>query len=133
VTGGTPEPGEAHTGPPAPRMVERLLFGGAVVGSAVVLFAPTVPGPPLFPYADLVIHLLVFGALGLTGARVGIPAPGLLVALAAYAGSSELVQQTLLPERSGSWRDLAADLVGAGVGVLVATRWSSRAGRRARQ
>ena len=45
----------------------------------------------------------------------------------AYAVGSEVVQHTLLPDRSGDWTDVVADLVGAAVGLLLARARRSRA------
>jgi len=88
--------------------------------SAVVLFVPSPPSPPPFPYADTAIHLVLFAALALSGRRAGVAELAMAVALAAYAGASEVVQAAVLPGRSGSWADVSADLVGAALGLLVA-------------
>lgn len=106
---------------------DRLVFAGVLGVSAVVLFAPSPPGPALFPYADTAIHAALFAALGWSGRRAGAAEPVVAVALVAYAGASELVQAGVLPERSGSWLDFGADLVGGALGLLAA-----RAHRRAR-
>lgn len=120
------EPGPAAS--PARRLLDVGLLAGAIAVSAVVLFWPTTPGPPLFPYADKIIHALVFATLALTAARVGLPVRALAFALVAYAVGSEVVQHTLLPGRSGDWTDALVDLVGAAAGLLLASRSRSPGG-----
>lgn len=99
---------------------DRLLFAAVLAASAVVLFVPSPPTPALFPYADTVVHLVLFAALGLSGRRAGVTELTMALALAVYAGTSEVVQTTLLTGRSGSWADVGADLAGAAVGLLAA-------------
>jgi hypothetical protein len=107
--------------------LDRVVFGGAVAVSMVVLFAPTTGGLPLFPYADKVVHAATFGLLGWTGSRVGLPPWPLFTGLVAYAIGSEVVQATLLPDRSGDPTDVLADVAGAAAALLVA---AARARRR---
>jgi len=111
---------------------DRLVFGAVAAASVVVLFVPTAPGVPPFPYADKVIHLLLFTALAWTACRAGLGVRACVLGLVAYAALSELVQAILLPSRSGSWLDLAADVLGVGLGIalnIVLDRAVSRAGR----
>jgi VanZ family protein len=103
-----------------PRRADQAIFGVVMLLSAVILFWPTVPGPPLFPYADKVIHFLLFAALAWTGARAGLPVVAVAIGLTAYASLSEVIQGALLPGRSGSWSDLAADLLGVALGLIAA-------------
>ena len=82
-----------------------------------VLFAPD-PGAPRtgLPGADKAVHLLLFALLALTARLRFGPARGVLAGLVAYAVLSEVVQATLLAQRSGDVQDLVADLVGVAVG-----------------
>ena len=94
----------------------------AVVVSLVVLFAPSGVGTPVFPGADKVVHLLLFAALAATTRwRFGAAAAA-LGAVAGYAVLSEVLQATVLADRSGDAYDVAADLLGAVGGWLLARR-----------
>ena len=110
------------------RWADRGLFVAALAGSAFVLLWPSAPGPPLFPYADKLVHVLVFLALAWTGRRAALPVRPLAVGLLAYAVASEVIQHSLLPGRSGDWTDVVADLVGATAGLVLARR-PAQAGR----
>jgi len=92
-----------------------------------VLFDPNPAGNGLGPPgADKLIHLTLFALLaGTTRWRFG-PARPLVVAVAAYAGLSELVQALWLVHRSGDVRDLVADLLGVALGWALAGRWTAR-------
>jgi VanZ family protein len=71
---------------------------------------------------------LIFLALALTGYRVGFTLRALAIALVLYAIGSELFQHLLLPERSGDWTDVVADLIGATAGLAIArSRRATRA------
>lgn len=103
-------------------LVDRMLFGAVVVTSLVVLFAPTAGGLPLFPYADKMVHLVLFAALAWSGRKAGLPVLPLAAGLMAYAVLSEVIQATVLPERGGEWTDVAADLIGITAGMLAGSR-----------
>ncbi|GAB7193597.1 hypothetical protein NUM3379_43070 [Kineococcus sp. NUM-3379] len=108
-------------------------FAVAVLVSLVVLFAPRAGGAGSVPHLDKVVHAAVFGLLTGTGVwrfgrREAVLAGGVV-----YAVLSEVVQHTLLPERSGDVADVVADVVGAVLGVVVAARVvAGRAGHRGR-
>jgi VanZ family protein len=90
--------------------------------SLYVLFAPEAGGTALFPGSDKVVHLALFALLaGTTRWRFG-PAGPALAAVVAYAVLSEVVQATLLRDRSGDVYDVVADLLGVAVGWLLARR-----------
>ena len=90
--------------------------------SLYVLFAPQQGGPTLFEGSDKVVHLGLFALLAATTRwRFGARAAG-LVAVAAYAVGSELVQGLLLAQRSGDADDVLADLLGAALGWVAARR-----------
>ena len=87
--------------------------------SLYVLFTPRAGGESLFPYADKVVHFVLFALLAATTRwRFGTG----LWAVVAYAVLSEVVQGLLLSTRSGDAYDVVADLLGAGLGWLVAAR-----------
>ncbi len=76
------------------------------------------------PWADKLVHAVMFGTLALAWWRVYQPRPwapwmafGIVIALSIL---SELMQ-TLLPKRSAEWSDLLADAIGALImlGVLI--------------
>lgn len=96
-------------GPVWPRTLALLL---AVALSVVVLFAPSPAGPSGFPHADKVVHALVFGLLTAAAVRRFGQARPVLLAAAAYAVGSELVQGMLLPGRQADPVDVLADLAG---------------------
>ncbi|HRW17389.1 MAG TPA: VanZ family protein [Dermatophilaceae bacterium] len=98
----------------------RLVVWTVVAVHLVALYWPRVEVPLDVPaLSDKVAHLLLFGvpvALAMAALRRPWPVVGLL---AVHAPVSEWLQATLLPGRSGDWRDAVADLVGVAVGVLV--------------
>lgn len=106
-----------------PARVARTAVGlGAALAVAVHLLAlywpvVTVAGPVV--WTDKVVHLVLFAvptyAVGLALRRIGPVA----LAFAAHAVLSEVIQQTLLPGRSGDVWDAVLDLVGVLVGVLL--------------
>lgn len=106
--------------PTAPLLRDRVVFAAVVLASVVVLFVPSTPGPPLFPYADKVIHLVLFAALTWSGRRAGFSEVQLVAALVGYAALSELVQAVALRNRSGGYWDLVADVLGVALGLLAA-------------
>lgn len=87
------------------------------------LYSPEGPAAGMsFPGADKIGHAAMFAAVVLTALRAGLPV-GWVVGLAgAHAALSEVVQHVLLPDRSGDWADLVADLVGVALAALLA-RW----------
>lgn len=101
----------------------------ALAAQAVVLYAPRQPGPVPFVHADKVVHVGVFlvpAVLALLAGFRGRVVVGLLVA---HAVVSEVVQARLLPGRSGDPADVLADVVGVGVGLLLALAADRRAAR----
>ncbi len=131
-------PSDGGAGVPGARPASRLwwtLLVGAVLVQCVVLYAPSGPGTSPFPDADKVVHVLVFLVPVAVALGVGVARWAVVTLFAGHAVVSELVQASLLPGRSGDWRDVVADLVGIGLGVAVwwlaggSGRWSG--GRRA--
>jgi len=109
----------------------RVLLAVAVAGQLLVLYWPRpVPAGGL-PYLDKAVHLAVFAAVATTGLRARVlPAPWLIGLLALHAVVSEALQASVLPARSGDPWDVVADLVGVGVGSLVAAALARASWRR---
>ena len=101
-----------HRGP------SRAAFVLVVLVSLGVLFAPADDVPAALPGVDKLVHLLLFGALALTGRWAAIRTPVLAVGLAAYGAVSEVLQALTPLARSGSVADLLADVAGIAVGLV---------------
>jgi len=112
------------------RRLLLVLLVLAVLGQLVVLYLPSDPGPLPFPQADKGVHLTVFLLPALLGLLAGLPPRWVVGALAVHAVLSEVVQGLLLPDRSGDPLDTLADLVGVGLGVLLARAVGLRLGAR---
>lgn len=104
----------------------RLLFGLFVVVQLVVLYWPRAVSPPGGLPWDKLVHAAVFGLVAWSGVRAGVPAGWLAGLLFGHAVLSELVQDRLLPHRSGDPGDAVADLVGTLLGLLAAVRTGRR-------
>ena len=103
------------------RVLWRSAFLFACVVNLVGVYAPAQPGPSVsLPYADKVAHVLLFAAVAWTGRKVGLRALVLGIVLGLHAVTSEILQGTLLPERSGDPFDVLANLVGIGLGLALA-------------
>ncbi len=111
--------------------LRRTAFAGAVVLNLVVLLAPDPDAPGSgVPGLDKVVHAGVFALLTAAGLAVGLAARWFVPAVLAWAALSEVIQATLLPARSGDWRDLVADAVGVAVGVAAVRAVAARRARR---
>ena len=103
-----------------------MAFGVVAVLSLVVLFAPSGDGAAPFPQSDKLVHATLFLLLAWSARRcfgAGLP---VLLAVAAYAPLSEVLQGVLLPDRDGNAYDVLADLVGTAAGWLLAARSRTR-------
>lgn len=119
----TSEEGEEDREWPGGYWLTALAIALAV--QLVVLYAPRGGGAPPFPNADKIAHATIF-ALPVLFALLARLRTGLVVGVAAlHAPVSELIQWTLLPHRDGDVWDAVADLVGVGLGWLLA-RWLGR-------
>ncbi len=91
------------------------------VAVVVVVFLVPVPTLPIWvPHQlDKMVHFGIFLGFALLLHLDRRPTLGLtLLVSLVFAGAIELVQ-SLLPYRSGDWRDFAAGAAGAGVGVVL--------------
>lgn len=100
----------------------RLVLASSVLLQLVVLYWPrTVSLRGGFPW-DKVAHVVVFGAVVLAGRWAGLRERPLWVVLAVHAALSEVLQAWALPGRSGDVWDVAADLAGTGLAILLLHR-----------
>jgi VanZ family protein len=83
----------------------------------LVLYLPRTPGVPAPPGTDLLVHAGVFGLVTWTARLAGLPVRWVVAALLAHALLSEVVQETVLPARSGDPVDLVADVLGVAIGA----------------
>ncbi|MGB7962553.1 MAG: hypothetical protein WCF12_06275 [Propionicimonas sp.] len=99
------------------------LAGLAVAVQLLALYLPGSPDQPLelpfLPGADKVAHAFLFAVpvylVGRLTARVGVVAVG----FALHAVLSELIQGRIVPYRDADVWDVAADLVGIGLAVVL--------------
>ena len=75
------------------------------------------------------MHCAVFALPALFALLARLPLTPVVVALAAHAPVSEIVQATLLPKRAGDPWDVVADLLGVCLGALTARLALRRAKR----
>ena len=130
---------------PDPHATLWRLAGAAFAVGLAAIFAvayagriPAIIG--LLPHYDVYGHMALYGLLAYLmhrslqrlGVRCGaLTMPVGPVLILALAAAEELLQG-LSPLRSASWRDLAADLAGMGLALLLDALWLRRqAGRRA--
>lgn len=104
-------------------------FVAAVLLNLVVLFSPRAGGGDLFAGADMLVHVVVFALVALTGRLAGLRAGPLALVLVVHAVESELVQHYWLTRRSGDPVDAAADVLGVLVGLLAARMLARRDSR----
>ena len=98
-------------------------FVASVLVQSAILYSPRSPGVPAgFPW-DKVVHLGIFAVVAAIGLRAGVPTGWLVAGLVAQAFASEFIQGWLLPHRSGDVRDVAADLAGVAVGLVLGVWW----------
>ncbi len=117
--------------------------GGALALQMLVLYAPSTPdlGESALP-VDKVVHAAVFALATYTLAAVEVPLGWVVGLMSAHAVVSELIQHRLLADRAGDPADVAADLMGIAIGVLLvrvrrrprraSPRWDGRSRREAR-
>jgi hypothetical protein len=130
AVGADADPRRPH---PAGRAGLLVLLAVAVAVQLVVLYAPEGGGPPLFPNADKVVHLVVFLVPVALALLAGFRRSVVVLVFAGQAVLSEVVQALLLPHRSGDVLDVVADLTGVALGVLVAVAVGRVLGRGPRE
>ena len=119
--------------------MERLTRNSipGILCGIVILILTGLPGS-LFPRVkpvvgiDKVVHLLMYAGFAfacLWGYRKQFVSNGsayrkkaiilALVISIAYGGLTEIMQEYLVPKRTGDWLDFLADSIGTGIGVLI--------------
>lgn len=98
----------------------RALFWLMCLAVLAGALAPQADSPQLFALADKVVHTLAFAALALLGLRA-YPTHLLVICilLIALGGLIEIVQG-YTSTRSQEWEDFLADILGVGLGTLLA-------------
>ncbi len=96
----------------------RAVFGTLLGLSLVAFLSPGGETPPPGP-DDKVVHLLTFAVLAGSGRWARVAPVRLGTGLAAYAALTEVLQAVLPIGRRGDLRDLLADVLGIGLGLLV--------------
>tara|TARA_B100000678_G_scaffold276319_1_gene269015 strand:- start:341 stop:685 length:345 start_codon:yes stop_codon:yes gene_type:complete len=101
------------------RLAQIALVAAACIAFALAIM-PSGDGPGRFN--DKLLHgITFFGLAGLAGAGFRQRSPlALFLALAGFGGFIEIAQWWLDWGRSAEWADLGADLVGAGIGLVIA-------------
>ena len=119
--------------------MERLTRNSipGILCGIVILILTGLPGS-LFPRVkpvvgiDKVVHLLMYAGFAfacLWGYRKQFVSNGsayrkkaiilAFVISIAYGGLTEIMQEYLVPKRTGDWLDFLADSIGTGIGVLI--------------
>jgi uncharacterized membrane protein AbrB (regulator of aidB expression) len=100
----------------------------AVVVNVLVLYWPRHVSQGGIPYIDKVVHVTIFAVVAIAGMRARVPLAWLIGLLVAQAVGSELIQHWFLVNRTGDPADVAADLVGVALGVLIGVKLAARTG-----
>lgn len=124
--------GPAGASIPPVNSLRHTLFVLYALAAVVAFLAPVPPVPIPVPGGfDKVVHFGIFLGFALLLYLDRRPTVGrTLVVSLGFAGAIELVQ-SVLPYRSGDWRDFVAGAVGAGVGVGLALLVAPRPSRAA--
>jgi hypothetical protein len=101
--------------------LSRGVLAVTVLVSLAVLFTPGDDVPSAPAGVDKLVHFSLFAALALAGRWAGVRVSPLAALLAGYAVVSEIVQAVTPLQRSGSFADGLADLLGIAVGLLIWT------------
>ena len=114
----------------------RNSYPGILCGIAILILTG-LPGsllPSVKPVIglDKVVHILMyatFAFLCLWGYRKQFITNGIayrkraiwlaIIISIAYGGLTEIIQETIVPGRTGDWFDFLADSIGTGIGALV--------------
>ncbi len=104
---------------------------------ALIFYLSSLPRVPLdktFEYEDKLLHLLAYGMMALLAWRSfrhfiqDIPLLAICcIGFCGLYGLSDEIHQFYVPGRTSSVSDLAADLIGAIISVLLLIRFSKRA------
>jgi VanZ family protein len=99
-------------------LVAGLMIAGLIAAASL---APP-KNLPDFRLWDKIEHMLAYVLLAFWFGSVVIRRdyPALVIALLAFGGAIELLQEAMGFGRQGEWRDLLADAGGIGIGMLIA-------------
>lgn len=98
----------------------RIGLAGALLAQLFVLYSPGSAVPTVsVPGLDKALHLTIFLIPALVIGRLTRSSWPLWL-LAAHGVASELIQHWFIANRTGDWRDVLANLIGVGLGVLAA-------------
>ena len=130
-----PPPTKPRSVNPLERLTRNSIPG--ILCGIVILILTGLPGS-LFPRVkpvvgiDKVVHLLMYAGFAfacLWGYRKQFVSNGsayrkkaiilAFVISIAYGGLTEIMQEYLVPKRTGDWLDFLADSIGTGIGVLI--------------
>jgi VanZ family protein len=95
----------------------RIAFAVAVLVQMWALYVPRGPSVDSGLPLDKVVHAGLFLLVTWLGLRLGWR--WIVPVMVGQAALSELVQTWLLPQRSGDWGDLVADLAGIALAVVI--------------
>ncbi len=123
---------QPHAQPTGRHVRSLSLWGPVVLYCAVIFFLSSLPNLPPLPgrSSDKIAHALLYSGLGFLAMRAflgAFDAPGYLAPLLATLllvglyGMSDEIHQLFVPHRVFDLRDLAADVVGGGLGA--GSRW----------
>ncbi len=113
-----------------------MLWGPVLLYCALIFALSSISSVPALPghMSDKAAHALLYSGLGFLVARAvsgGAGRPvnpsvvGAVLAFSALYGLSDEFHQLFVPRRSFDLRDLAADVVGAGVGSAAWWLWGT--------
>lgn len=95
----------------------------------VIMVALFIPGPDLpsvgVDHLDLLVHVSLFGAWGAAVQWERRPSWPISIALAVGFGVGSELLQKLAVQRTFSWLDIAADIVGVLLGTAIVKGWRS--------
>lgn len=80
----------------------------------------------LLTWNDKFLHIAIFGLFAGLWSLSGLRASSILIAGLIAGGLIEILQYLLPINRSADWLDLAADVVGTGIGIGLALIWVRR-------
>ncbi len=99
----------------------RLLLCLLIAVTCGFAFAPHAPGLDI-ENGDKLQHILAFSSLAVCAVLASpVERPTILRVLVGLLGFGIFIElvQLFIPSRSADWKDVVADMVGAGVGVLA--------------
>jgi VanZ family protein len=104
----------------------RILFAIWIAVVTVLSILPPSAMPPTFGISDLIQHAAAYAAgsfCAVMGWRRGRAILLAVTGAIALGAMLELVQETLIPGRTGEWHDVAANAAGGIAGAAAALLW----------